>query len=103
MRTLLGTAIFILMICLAASAHAERRMFIVVSNPDGYGVDRCLGSGDKCGAVVAAAYCKSHQFSEAASFRKVDRDDITGSIPASSGEACTGGSCDEFVAIVCSR
>jgi hypothetical protein len=103
MRTLLGTAIFIFMVCLAASAHAERRMFIVASNPDGYGVDRCLETGSTCGAAVAAAYCKSHQFSEAASFRKVDRDEITGSIPTSSGPACHGAGCDEFVAIVCSR
>jgi len=103
MRTLLAAAIVILLLCLAGNARAERRMFIVASNPDGYGVDRCLGSGDKCGAAVAAAYCKAHQFSEAASFRKVDRDEITGSIPASSGGSCTGGNCDEFVAIVCSR
>ena len=103
MRTLLATAIIVLLLSLAGNARAERRMFIVASNPDGYGVDRCLEAGDKCGAAVAAAYCKSHQFSEAASFRKVDRDEITGSVPASSGMSCQGAKCDEFVAIVCSR
>ena len=37
--------------------------------------------GDKCGAAAANAYCKTHDFAAAASYRKVDRDDITGAIP----------------------
>ncbi|MDI3471164.1 MAG: hypothetical protein OJF62_003227 [Pseudolabrys sp.] len=101
MRTLLAAAIAIFVLCLIGSAHAERRMFIVASNPDGYGVDRCLESGEKCGAAIAAAYCKTHQFATAAAYHKVDRDEITGSIPAQSGHACPG--CGEFVAIVCTR
>lgn len=103
MRSLLAAAIFILVLCLAASAQAEQRMFIVSSNADGYGVDRCLTSGAKCGAALAAAYCKSHQYLQAASFHKVDRDEITGSVPASASATCHGGQCDEFVAIVCTR
>jgi hypothetical protein len=103
MRTLLALLIASAVIGLAGSAHAERRMFIVSSNGDGYGVDRCLESGAKCGAAVAAAYCKSRQFVEAASFRKVDRDEITGSVPTANAGTCRGGKCDEFVAIVCSR
>jgi hypothetical protein len=87
----------------AGSAQAERRMFIIANNADGYGVDRCLANGEKCGAAVAAAYCKSRQFTQAASYRKVDRDDITGSIPTGGDGACRGGKCDDFVAIVCSR
>lgn len=87
---------------LSAHAQAEQQMFIVASNPDGYGVDRCLEAGAKCGAAIAAAYCKSRQFIQAASYRRVERDDITGSIP-SSDSACHSGNCDEFVAIVCSR
>ena len=35
------------------------------------------------------------------SFRKVDRDDITGAIPAGGG--CNGSKCDNLVAIVCTR
>lgn len=103
MRALLAAAIAVLVLCLIGSAHAERRMFIVASNADGYGVDRCLEAGEKCGAAIAAAYCKTHQFTAAASFHKVDRDEITGSIPSDGGPACHGAGCNEFVAIVCSR
>jgi len=99
MRTLLAVLI---VIGLASSALAERRMFIVSSNADGYGIDRCLETGARCGAAVAAAYCRSREFLQAASFRKVDRDEITGSVPDAGG-VCQGGKCDEFVAIVCSR
>jgi hypothetical protein len=101
MRSLLAAAIAIFLLCLAASARAEQRMFIVASNADGYGVDRCLESGARCGAVVAAAYCKTHDFTAAASFHKVSRDEVTGSIPTQA--ACRGRACAELVAIVCSR
>jgi hypothetical protein len=87
---------------LTAHAQAEQRMFIVASNADGYGVDRCLETGAKCGAAIAAAYCKSQQFIHAASYRRVARDDITGSVP-SGGGVCHGDHCDEFVAIMCTR
>jgi hypothetical protein len=104
MRVVLAAVFVAVLVCIASTASAaERRMFIISSNADGYGVDRCLASGDKCGAAVANAYCKTHQFAEAASYRKVDRDDITGSIPASGPGACHGSKCDEFVAIVCAR
>jgi hypothetical protein len=102
MRALLATSIAAAIICLAGSAHAERKMFIVSSNADGYGVDRCLETGARCGAAVATAYCKARQFVTAASYRKVEKDDITGSIPTEQNN-CQGGNCDEFVAIVCSR
>ena len=86
----------------AEAAAAERQMFIISSNADGYGVDRCLETGAKCGAAVAAAYCKSRQFIQAASYRRVERDDITGSVPSQAG-VCDGIKCDEMVAIVCTR
>jgi hypothetical protein len=82
-------------------AQAEKRLFIIANNSDGYGVDRCLANGAACGSAAATAYCTSHQFHTALSFRKVDRDDITGAIPASTG--CSGASCEEFVAIECGR
>jgi len=77
-------------------------MFIIANDGDGYGVDRCLASGAKCGAAAANAYCKTHQFAQASSYRKVDRDDITGAIPAGGTGGCKGGDCD-VVAIVCTR
>lgn len=101
MRVLL--AFLVATVALTAEATAaEQQMFIISSNADGYGVDRCLESGAKCGAAIAAAYCKSRQFVQAASYRKVDRDDITGSVPSQAG-VCDGIKCDEMVAIVCTR
>lgn len=86
----------------ASNAQAEQQMFVILSNADGYGVDRCLEDGSKCGAAVAAAYCRSQQFVHAASYRKVDRDDITGSVSIKD-VACHGSACGEFVAILCTR
>jgi hypothetical protein len=100
MRTLLAGVAIWLCFGLAAQA-AERRMFIIV-NDTGYGVDRCLASGEKCGAAAAAAYCRAHQFTQAASYRKVDRDEITGAIPTGDS-GCHGSRCDDLVAIVCAR
>lgn len=83
------------------AASAEKRTFIIANSADGYGVDRCLANGAACGAAAAAAYCKSKQFSAAASYRKVERDEITGAVPASG--ACGRNGCAEFVAIECRR
>jgi hypothetical protein len=101
MRSLLATLVFMAALGVSA-AQAEKRIFIVANNADGYGVDRCLASGAHCGAAAATAYCKSRQYVQAASFRKVDKEEITGAIPANSG-ACRGGNCDQFVAIECTR
>jgi hypothetical protein len=87
----------------AAPAAAESHLFIIANNPDGYGVDRCLASGEQCGTTVATAYCQSQSFASARSFRKVDREEITGAIPASTGTNACAGSCESFVAIECSR
>jgi hypothetical protein len=87
----------------AAPAAAESRTFVIANYADGYGVDRCLATGEQCGNVVATSYCQSQSFAKAQSFRKVDRDEITGAVPASGKSACAGGSCDSFVAITCSR
>ena len=85
-----------------APAAAETRIFIIANQPDGYGVDRCLATGSNCGDMVATAYCRSQNFAKAASFRKVDKEEITGAVPASALR-CSGGACSEFVAIECAR
>ncbi len=103
MRSVIAASAFAVMVLGAAAAHAEKRIFIIASNADGYGVDRCLSSGGACGDAVANSYCRSHDYAQAVSFRKVDRDDITGAIPASSPGSCKGSACDDFVAIECSR
>jgi len=101
MRSLLATVTLAMSIGVSA-AQAEKRIFIVANNADGYGIDRCLASGARCGTAAAAAYCKSRAFAHALSFRKVDKEEITGAIPADS-PACRGGNCEHFVAIECTR
>ena len=103
MRTILFSFAAILYVALAGSSQAERRMFIVASDADGYGIDRCLSSGAACGKAAATAYCKTKQFAGAASYHKVDRDEITGAIPAGSTGGCRGSKCADFVAIICTR
>jgi hypothetical protein len=86
---------------LTAPARAESRIFIIANHADGYGVDRCLASGGGCGVSVATTYCQSQSFALAKSFRKIEREEITGAVPTG-GSVCPGG-CDSFVAIECSR
>jgi hypothetical protein len=103
MRFSIAACVAIAMLLVAGSAQAEKRLFIIANDGDGYGVDTCLASGGPCGAAVANSYCHTREFAQATSFRKVDRDDITGAIPASASSACRGAECDSFVAIECSR
>ena len=106
MRTILVGLAALACAGLAMSAQAaERRMFII-ANDGAYGIDRCLAAGEKCGASAAAAYCRTHQFTTAASYNKVDREEITGAIPndaGGNGDGCKGPGCDNLVAIVCTR
>jgi len=96
MRTLVATLVVASAI-LSGTAQVEKQIFIIANNSDGYGVDRCLASGASCGAAVATAYCQARDYVRAASFRKVDREEITGIVPATSAAR------DEFVAIECLR
>src|SRR5450756_1332397 len=73
----------------ASAAMADSRVFIVANQADGYGVDQCLAKGEQCGA-------------HAASYRRVDPDEITGSVPKA-GDNCTHAGCNEYVAITCQR
>ena len=65
-------------------------------------LSRCFSNatGASCGNLVAAAYCRSQEFADARSFRKVEREEITGAVPT--GASCSG-SCEAFVAIECTR
>ena len=101
MRSLLATAAVALLIGTSA-AHAEKRVFIIANNSDGYGIDRCLANGSACGTAAANAYCKSREFAHADSFQKVDRGEITGAVPTNAS-SCRGGTCEDFIAITCSR
>ena len=103
MRCVIAASVIAAMVLSAAAARAEKRLFIIANNSDGYGVDRCLAAGGACGQKVANSYCRSREFAQALSFRKVDRDDITGAIPSSGPGSCGGGPCEHFVAIECTR
>ena len=97
MRILLAAAD---LACLGAvPAGAETRIFIIENHSD-YGVDQCLVSGARCGKVVASAYCQARNYVEAASFRKVEPDEVTGSTGQTT---CRGALCGDWVAIECTR
>ena len=98
----LPALIFSAAILATSGACAETRVFIIANQADGYGVDQCLAKGEKCGASVARTYCQSRDFAQASSYRRVDPDEITGSVPKS-GANFTQGPCDEYVAITCQR
>jgi hypothetical protein len=101
MRSIPALLVFAFVISITP-ASAETRVFIVANHADGYGVDQCLAKGEKCGAHAAASYCHSRDFAQASSYRRVDPDEITGSVPKQSAN-CPHGRCDEFVAITCQR
>jgi hypothetical protein len=89
---------------LAASAvSADSRVFIVANQADSYGVDQCLANGEKCGAHAARSYCQSREFADALSYRRVEPDEITGSVPTVVGGNCNHPGCNEYVAITCQR
>jgi hypothetical protein len=87
----------------ASAAWADSRVFIIANQADGYGVDQCLAKGEKCGAHAARSYCQSRDFAQAVSYRRVDPDEITGSIPKVAGANCNHAGCNEYVAITCQR
>jgi hypothetical protein len=87
----------------ASAASADSRVFIIANQADGYGVDQCLANGDKCGAHAARSYCQSRDFTQASSYRRVDPDEVTGSVSKAGGENCNHAGCNEYVAITCQR
>ena len=101
MRSLAAVLTFVFMVA-ANAASAETRVFIIANQADGYGVDQCLASGEKCGASAARSYCQSRDFAQASSYHRVDADEITGSVPKT-GAHCAHGGCDQYVAITCQR
>jgi hypothetical protein len=97
------SAVLALAFVFAASvASADSRVFIIANLADGYGVDQCLAKGEKCGAHAARSYCQSRDFADASSYRRVDPDEITGSVPKAAGN-CNHSGCNEYVAITCQR
>ena len=85
-----------------SAAWADTHIFIISNQADGYGVDQCLAKGEKCGAHAAQSYCHSRNFAQATSYRRVDPDEITGSVPKEGGN-CRNLGCGEYIAITCQR
>jgi hypothetical protein len=102
-RSLFVAALLPVVAITSANTHAwaDKHVFVISNDADGYGVDRCLANGDICGKAVATAYCKSREFRTAISYRKVDHDEITGTVPSS--RACQFDHCGELIAIECDR
>ena len=86
----------------ASAAAADSRVFIISNQSDGYGLDQCLARGDKCGANAARSYCQSRDFTLASSYRRVDPEEITGSVPRT-GRNCNHAGCSDYIAITCER
>jgi uncharacterized DUF497 family protein len=102
MRSLLVSCVAFVLILGVSAAQAEKRIFIVANNADGYGVDRCLATGAKCGQALANHFCNIRDFKRAVSYRKVNKGEITGAVPLDA-YACSGRRCSELVAIECVR
>jgi hypothetical protein len=91
-----------LFIITVSAASADTRVFIIANQSDGYGIDQCLAKGEKCGAHAAHSYCQSRDFAQATSYRRVDPDEVTGSVPKPA-DGCSRAGCSEYVAITCQR
>lgn len=89
-------------VLLSTVAAAETRTFVIANSADGYGVDQCLATGATCGKLIANSYCQAQDYALAASFRKIERSEVTGTVAVpteSTSRADTG----PFVAIECTR
>jgi hypothetical protein len=102
MRSISAVLAGVFVAAAASAAPADSRVFIIANQADGYGIDQCLARGEKCGAHAARSYCQSRDFAEASSYRRVDPDEITGSVPKAVGN-CNHAGCNEYVAITCQR
>jgi hypothetical protein len=81
----------------------ETRTYVIGNMSDGYGIDTCLATGAACGKAAAAAFCRTRDYPTVASFAKVERVEVTGTIAAIDGRACGGRGCQDLIAIVCQR
>ncbi len=66
-----------------SEAKPKQRDFVVAGS-DGYGTQECLAAQSNCGRIVADAWCEAKGFKAALAYRKLDRDEITGSTNAGS-------------------
>ncbi len=87
----------------SSPAHADTRIFLLDS-ASGYGVDTCLTSGESCGAQIAAAWCRSHDYARVLDYGPVDRSSAEIRLSGMNVPACRADeACPAVVAITCSR
>jgi hypothetical protein len=96
--TLLG----FLYVLLSTVAAADTRTFVIANWPDGYGIDKCLATGARCGQTIANSYCDAQGYVQAASFRKAEATEVTGAVPTVT-ESSWRARPEAFVAIECTR
>ena len=90
-------------LALAPPAQAETQTFLIDSS-DGYGIDRCLASGEVCGRAAAAALCRANAFAHVVDYGRMEPTEITGALPGGLPlKVCQGPSCPVKVAITCTR
>jgi len=103
MRSFLGLILALACLAAVSGATGESRIFILATAPHGPAA-ACIALSGPCGVDAAQSWCRSHNFSSAAAWRRVDRDEITGEIPQSH-PGCSTAACAkaEYVAITCLR
>lgn len=101
---LAGFSLFFSVAHVSATQIVERsQTFVIAAQADGYGIDECLASGDRCGVHAARAYCKSRDFTDASAYRQIDLTEVTASVPEFANTSCRGSSCGRPIAITCAR
>jgi hypothetical protein len=96
-------AAFAALLALATPAQAETKTFLIDSS-DGYGIDRCLVSGEACGRAAATALCRANAFAKVVDYGRMEPGEITGTLPGGLPlKVCQGPSCPVQVAITCTR
>src|SRR3981189_471160 len=78
----------------ASAASADSRVFIIANQADGYGVDQCLAVCEKCRAPADRSYCQPGDSAQASSYRRVEPDEITGSVPKAAANNCGHSGCN---------
>ncbi|QFR31864.1 hypothetical protein [Ancylobacter sp. TS-1] len=79
------------------------RIFLIDAS-EGYGIDACLATGSACGQAMADAWCRVHDYTQAVGFGAVANDAANGvGAEANMRTACFGSTCQDAVAITCTR
>jgi hypothetical protein len=89
-------------VLLSTVAAAETRTFVIANSADGYGVDQCLTTGARCGTLIADTYCQSQAYAKAASFRVMERAEITAAVVSAASSSWRPAP-EGYVAIECTR